>query len=249
MPNGPHLEDVIRALLESEGDLPQVVVTNLGQSGEYIRRLLDSGRYEKQIANIPGLDYVLIRYGLNDIFRREGFSENFPKDYQELISRLRADHPNATIVLMTVIPQGDENGVIPINELIKEIAQKEDLRLLDIYRRYVAELRRNPNMLSYRRLPLAHIPENKRIFVKPFVVAGNPDMVEVLDNRLDAHFAHLPSWFSDRHPNLAGYHVIADETALYLAPLLRARAAASTQPLPRTVRRGSTESTEESIRP
>ncbi|MCY2994882.1 MAG: hypothetical protein NTY19_44525 [Planctomycetota bacterium] len=47
--------------------------------------------------------------------------------------------------------------------------------------------------------------------------------VEVLDNRLDAHFGNLVGWFSDRHPNLAGYRVIADETAKFLAPLIRAR--------------------------
>jgi hypothetical protein len=42
----------------------------------------------------------------------------------------------------------------------------------------------------------------------------------VLDNRLDAHFGHLPGWYGDRHPNLAGYHVIASETAKWLAPVM-----------------------------
>ena len=32
---------------------------------------------------------------------------------------------------------------------------------------------------------------------------------------------HLPGWYGDRHPNLAGYNAIADETAKYLAKLLR----------------------------
>lgn len=40
-------------------------------------------------------------------------------------------------------------------------------------------------------------------------------------NELDAIIGHLPGWYSDRHPNLAGYNVIADETAKYLAKLLR----------------------------
>ncbi|MFT5094965.1 MAG: lysophospholipase L1-like esterase, partial [Porticoccaceae bacterium] len=39
----------------------------------------------------------------------------------------------------------------------------------------------------------------------------------------DGILGHLPGWFSDRHPNLAGYNVIADETAKYLAPLIRER--------------------------
>ena len=78
-------------------------------------------------------------------------------------------------------------------------------------------------MLNYRRFPLSQIPENRREFVKPFVVQGDPALVEVLDNRLDAHFADLPGWFADRHPNLAGYHVIGDETAKYLTPLIRTK--------------------------
>ena len=36
-------------------------------------------------------------------------------------------------------------------------------------------------------------------------------------------FGNLPGWFGDRHPNQAGYRVIADETAKFLAPIMRAR--------------------------
>lgn len=108
LPQGPHLEDVIRELLAAETDLPPTNVINLGLSGEYIRRLLDSGRYDKVAAKLPGLDYVLIRYGLNDKSYRENLDENFPKDYHELIGRLRTDHPNATLVVTTVIPYADE---------------------------------------------------------------------------------------------------------------------------------------------
>ncbi len=40
-------------------------------------------------------------------------------------------------------------------------------------------------------------------------------------NELDPILGHLLGWYGDRHPNLAGYNVIADETAKYLAKLLR----------------------------
>src|SRR4026207_1227461 len=76
VPKGPHLEDVIRELLAAEKDLPPTNVLNLGLSGEYIQRLLDSGRYEKAVSKLPGIDFVLIRYGLNDTARRENFAEN-----------------------------------------------------------------------------------------------------------------------------------------------------------------------------
>jgi lysophospholipase L1-like esterase len=219
VPQGPHLEDVIRELLAAEKDLPPTNVINLGLSGEYVHRLLDSGRYEKAASRLPGIDFVLIRYGLNDNVRRENFAENFPKDYHDLIGRLKTDHPQAKLIVMTVIPYGDEPTCLRINKLNEEVAKAEGLQLFDIYPRYAAELKRGPDMLNYRRFPLEKIPENRREFVKPFVVNGNS--VEVLDNRLDAHFGHLPGWFGDRHPNLAGYHVIGDETAKFLAPLIR----------------------------
>ena len=221
VPQGPHLEDVIRELLAAESDLPPTNVINLGLSGEYIRRLLDSGRYEKEVAKLPGLDFILIRYGLNDIAYRANFDENFPKDYQELIGRLRKDHPKATLIVTTVIPYADEAKSGRMNQLNEQVAKSEGALLFDLYPRYAAELKRGPDMLNYRRFPLDKIPENRREFVKPFVVPGSPSTVEVMDNRLDAHFVELPGWFSDRHPNLAGYHVIGDETAKYLAPLIR----------------------------
>jgi lysophospholipase L1-like esterase len=221
VPQGPHLEDVIRTLLAEEKDLPPTNVINLGLSGEYVRRLLDSGRYDKLVPALPGIDYVLIRYGLNDVSRRENFDENFPKDYHELIGRLRKDHPQANLIVMTVIPYVGEEGSKRINDLNAAVAEEAKLPLFDIYPRYAAELKQGPNMLNYRRYALDRIPENRREFVKPFVIEGQNPSVEVLDNRLDAHFGHLPGWFSDRHPNLAGYHVIGDETAKYLAPLIR----------------------------
>jgi lysophospholipase L1-like esterase len=221
VPKGPHLEDVIRELLAAEKELPPTNVINLGLSGEYIQRLLESGRYEKSVAKLPGIDFVLIRYGLNDNARRENLAENFPKDYHELIVRLKKDHPQAQLIVMTVIPYGDEEVSARLNKLNSDVARAEGLPLFDIYPRYAAELKRGPDMLNYRRFPLDKIPENRREFVKSFVVPGAKPTVEVLDNRLDAHFGDLPGWFGDRHPNLAGYHVIGDETAKYLAPLIR----------------------------
>ncbi len=232
VPQGPHLEDVVCGQLAASKDLPPTHVINLGQNGDTLRRLLDSGRYEKEASKLPGVDYIIIRYGLNDIGRRENFTENFPKDYHELITRLKSDHPQAQLIIMTVIPYGSEERCGQINALNVSVAQAESLTLFDIYPRYSEELKHGENMLNYRRYPLDKIPEHQREFVKPFVVDGNPPTVEVLDNRLDAHFRDLPGWFGDRHPNLAGYHVIGDETAKFLAPLIRAKfpAPASAEP-------------------
>ena len=75
-------------------------------------------------------------------------------------------------------------------------------------------------MLNYRRDSLEKLSETHRERVKPFV---RGEQVVVMDNRLDAYFRELPAWFGDRHPNPAGYHVIGDETARFLAKRIRGK--------------------------
>ncbi|GDY07767.1 MAG: SGNH/GDSL hydrolase family protein [Planctomycetota bacterium] len=222
--DGPHLEDVIRLLLATEKELPPTNVINQGRDGEFIHGLLTGGRYDREIAKLPGIDYVFIRYGLNDNSKREDFANNFPKDFRELIARLHKDFPQAKIFPTTIIPYLSPENDARINGLIKQVAEDEKLPLFDVYTRYHAELTHGPNMLNYRRYALDKIPEQHREWVKPFV-QGNS--VVVMDNRLDAHFRDQPGWFGDRHPNLAGYHVIGDETAKFLAKQIRERAKTS----------------------
>jgi len=124
---------------------------------------------------------------------------------------------------MTVIPYGAETNTARINELIRQIAAQGKLALFDIYPSYAAELQKGPNMLNYRRYPLAKVPPSLQSFARPYIFPGTDPQIIVLDNRLDAHFGHLPGWFDDRHPNLAGCHLIAAETAKFLAPLIRER--------------------------
>ena len=222
-PKEPQFEDIIRLLLAAEGDLPPTNVINSGVSGETIRRLIDSGRYEKQASKLPGLDYIFVRYGLNDRAKLPDFEINFPKDFHELLAKLHTDHPHAVLIPMTVIPFADEATSTKINDLIRKVAEEEKLTLFDIYPRYAEELKHGHDMLNYRRYPLEKIPEKLREFAKSYATEGKDPAVVVLDNRLDVHFGNLPGWYNDRHPNLAGYHVIADETVKYLAPLLRAK--------------------------
>jgi hypothetical protein len=113
-------------------------------------------------------------------------------------------------------PKGDAE----VNDIVRRVAAEEKLPVFDIHARYAAELKFGPNMLRYRRVPTKQIPERFRSLVEGCVVG---DTVVVLDNRLDAHFRDVPGWFRDQHPNLAGYHVIGDESARYLAPLIRQR--------------------------
>lgn len=220
-PGEPQFEDNLRILLATEPDLPPTDVYNEGVSGEYIRRLLDSGRYDRDVATKPKADYIFIRYGLNDAAKRENFAENFPKDFRELLGRLRQDHPGAGIIAMTAIPYSTVNNHGEINELITKIAKEEKLTCFDIVPRYLAELEKGPDMLNYRRYALSKVPEALRPLAVPYVQPGSDPQIVVLDNRLDAFFGHLPGWYGDRHPTLAGYNVIASETAKFLAPLIR----------------------------
>jgi lysophospholipase L1-like esterase len=124
-PKADHLEDVIRKLLAAEGDLPPAEVLNQGRDGEYVRGLL-TGRYDKDIAGLPRVDFVLVRNGLNDRVKREDFAANFPRDLRELVRRLRQDHPGCQVVLETVIPTSGQDGNKPINDLIRPVAADEN---------------------------------------------------------------------------------------------------------------------------
>jgi lysophospholipase L1-like esterase len=219
-PDGPHLEDVVRIQLATRPGLPPVHVINQGRDGEYIHGLLTGGRYEREIAKLPGIDYVFIRYGLNDNSKRADFAKNFPEDFKALIANLKRDFPQAEIFPTTIIPYINAETDERINALIRQVAEEEKLTLFNVYTRYQAELNHGSNMLNYRRYPVEKIPETQREWLKPFLRGTS---VVVMDNRLDAHFRDLPGWFSDRHPNLAGYHVIGDETAKFLAPRLEMR--------------------------
>jgi lysophospholipase L1-like esterase len=226
-PKADHLEDVIRKLLATEPDLPPTEVLNQGRDGEYIHSLL-TGRYEKGIAKLPTVDFVLIRYGLNDRGRREDFSANFPKDYRELIRRLQQDHAGCQLVLETVIPTSRADGNKSINDLVRRVATEEKLPLLDTHARFAAELKHGPELLTYRRVKLDKVPARYHDLLPAGAVKGND--VVVLDNLLDAHLRGVPGWFADRHPNLAGYHVIGDEAARFLAPLIRQRVKTAVRP-------------------
>jgi lysophospholipase L1-like esterase len=123
---------------------------------------------------------------------------------------------------MSVIPYQADSDNSAINSMVKEVAGAEKLPFFDIHPRYSEELRKGPNMLNYRRIAFSKIPDSMHALVKPYLrTLGAELQVVVLDNRLDAHLGEVPGWFSDRHPNLAGYQVIASETAKFLASLLR----------------------------
>ena len=223
-PKADHLEDVIRKLLEAEGDLPPVEVINRGQDGDTLHGLL-ANRYDREVAKQPAFDFIFIRYGLNDLRSVKEFNVIYPENYRKLIERLRKDHPKAEIVLETVIPYlGDVNDKT-INDQVRAVAEAEKLALLDTNVLYAAQLKNGFNMLNYRRKAVKDIPKKFHALLPPEAIKN--DMLAMMDNRLDVHLGHLPGWYGDRHPSLAGYHVIGSGIATFLAPRIREKAKAA----------------------
>lgn len=220
-PEGPHFEQMIRQLLSLETGMPSLKVYNLGQGGDTAFRLLDSGRYDREVAVHEEPDFIFVRYGINDWVKRQPVAENFPGDLRAVLQRLRKDFPDARVIPMTIIPYLDEEKSNIMNKMIFEVSKLEGLEVFDIYPAYAKALEAGPNMLNYRRYPVKDIPEKYREWIAPRVYR---DRLVVMDNEFDAIFGNLPGWYSDRHPNLAGYNVIAVETVKYLLPLIRDRA-------------------------
>lgn len=223
-PKSDQLEDVVRKLLAAQPDLPPVEVINRGEDGDTIHRLL-AGRYSRVVANQPPFDFIFIRYGLNDLRSVKNFPEEFPANYKKLIQQLRTDHPRAEIVLETVIPYLGEMNDTAINTHVKAVAAAEKLPLLDQNTLYAAELKHGYNMLNYRRVALKDIPEKFHPLIPPEAIKQG--YVVLLDNLLDVHLRDMKGFFGDRHPNLAGYHVIGTQIAGYLAPRLREKSKAA----------------------
>lgn len=220
-PRSDHLEDVIRKRLAAEPGVPPVEVVNQGRDGEYVWGLLQH-RYDRDIKPLGKFDLVLLRYGINDRARRENFAENFPKDYQELIAKLRADQPGVRIFIETTIPFSSPKAETEINRLITKLAETENLELIDTHLHFDEAMKRSgPQTLTYRRVKLAAVPEKLRTLIPPECLTIIRDEVVVMDNLIDAHFREVPHWFGDRHPNLAGYQELGSSIAAELAPKLR----------------------------
>src|SRR5262249_48627125 len=67
-PKADHLEDIVRKLLAAESDLPAVDVINRGQNGDMVSLLLARPRrYETDVAKLAPLDFIFLRFGLNDV--------------------------------------------------------------------------------------------------------------------------------------------------------------------------------------
>jgi lysophospholipase L1-like esterase len=178
-------------------------ITNEGLDGEAVSGFLR--RYERTMARYPRVDYLLIRYGVND--RRRDGVEGFRTTLRTLVDRLRSDYPSARLVLETGMfvdypahYAWDRNArVQPIYDVVRELGANYNLPVVDIYERMKAETEAG----------------NWDLRVRGYGVVD--DHIPVLGSSQDHLYGDDVYWFTNIHPNPAGIAVIADEEARVMA--------------------------------
>lgn len=227
-PEGPHLERIVANLLACEEGLPVAEVVNLGKGGETAASLFSSNRYAEQVMPYinQDVDYIFVRYGINDWYRLgesvESVGTQFPKDLKYLLECIASDFPDVKLIPMTVIPYMPQENSEFINTIIKQVVGELDLPLLDIYEPYYKfNMEQGVNALTVREMDLDKIPAKYHEMVKSRIVhyIWNDKLYTKVvsdDNELDALFGECEGWYGDRHPNLAGYNLIARYTVEYI---------------------------------
>lgn len=221
----PIFQNSIEQIFANEPGVPAVEAINVGRGGETAFSLLDSGRYDRDIAGLANIDYIFFRYGINDWFHRKPVQEHFRSDVLNVLGRLREDFPEAQIILMTILPFLQESQTTITNDYIKQIAQDEGLELFDIHPLYSDKIQElGENALNVRFFALEEVPQRYHKLLEPYTRYYDwkgAEWVSVQGNEFDPILGHLPGWYQDHHPNDTGYRFIADETVKFLLPKLQ----------------------------
>jgi acyl-CoA thioesterase-1 len=181
----------------------QLVIANEGLDGESASGFLR--RYERTMARYPEIDYLLVRYGVND--RRSDGVDGFRQSLCTLIDRLRTKYPHARLLLETGIYVDypahyawDRNARIqPIYDVVRSLGADYGLPIVDIYARMKAETEQG----------------NWDLRVRGYGVVD--EHIPVLGPGQDHIHGHDVYWFTNIHPNPVGIEIIADEEARVIA--------------------------------
>ena len=105
-PDGIHLEEMIEQLAALEPSMPAVKVINSSRGGETALSVVESGRYEEEIAPLKDRkpDYIFVRYGINDWFKCKNLKKEFPENLKSLLRRNEGDFDGSRLVEMTIVP-------------------------------------------------------------------------------------------------------------------------------------------------
>lgn len=170
-----------------------VHVRNFAEGGDYLQRVLSSGRLERELKALPRCDVAVIRYGLNDR-GQQVTPAAFGEQLQQAGRLVQAIHPAAAVCVATTIP---DFGDIYI-PAAREIAAANGWQLLDL----ASHIRRlsASGLWNWHNGPGRHVG---------YVTTGNPP-----DNPTGLE--------GDKHPNALGCRLIAEFLYHHVEPLLAA---------------------------
>lgn len=168
----------------------RVDVHGLAEGGEYLDRLVDSGRLERELGVFPRCDIVMFRYGLNDVSK--GVTPDaFRAKLLDALDITHRKHPAAQIVLSTTIPANCDG----YDEQARSLARERRLPLIDI------------NDILRRRSAVGDWD-------------WHDDTGHHVGRRRDQTPADNPTGLKgDKHPNLYGSALIAEIYYEHLEPL------------------------------
>ena len=143
LPFGKRVDGLLNNMCEIAFPGKRIRNVNLGVDGEFIKGLLDSGRYDRAIkAQYSKFDVVIIRYGAND--RKQYSLDEFHKLLGVLCDKLQQDYPGVTIVMGTgpYIHKSDSANKTeygPFWQAARDFAKERKYALVDIYARFEKE--------------------------------------------------------------------------------------------------------------
>jgi len=127
LPHDLRLSRRFELLLRDRFSDHRIDVHNFAEGGDYLKRVLDTGRLERELSALSRCDIVMIRYGLNDAPQKIEPAA-FEEQLETAIQKIGQLFPTATVVLSTTIPPlGD-----PYAQPTITIAKKHQLPLIRI---------------------------------------------------------------------------------------------------------------------
>ena len=103
LPTALRLGQRLEWLLRDRFPDRRVDIHCLAEGGEYLWRLLESGRLERELQALPRCDIAMIRYGLNDRSQKVAPAD-FKRQLHAACATIRERFPAVRIVLSTTIP-------------------------------------------------------------------------------------------------------------------------------------------------
>ncbi len=194
LPHEHRLTKRLELLLRDRFSDHRIDVHGLAEGGETLPRVIETGRFERELKVFPKVEVVMIRYGLNDESRKVE-----PKEFGRLLHVARdivkKVHPHAEVVLSTTIPcksQAYDAEAIKAGEEMGLTVMRLDEMMIQ---------RSAAGDWDWHHQPLSHV--GKRCVKTP---ADNPTGL-----------------VGDKHPNTYGAQMIAEFYYGHLEPKVAKR--------------------------